>query len=285
MLIKHLELFAGIGGFRRGFELLEKDYQDIQTKCIGFSEIDPWAKKTYNANYSTDSIDIGDIVEFASDKNNIISLPDFDILTGGFPCQSFSVVAQNPKRLGVKDEKADRPVLSPELQRNLICKGVQTFSPAMKSERVLQRKLLGIRWAVFIVCLIPLAAYVLNGVHFDHPHDTEADLLALLWVLIPCAVLGITCLAITGVLQDKSYAREIEAAKNQATAERKAGINRTLEGTGKTYPQTKDRFTFYLRATIFILAVVFILAGIQNGGLEDVLIKANVICMECVGLG
>ena len=187
--------------------------------------------------------------------------------------------------LGVKDEKADRPVLSPELQRNLICKGVQTFSPAMKSERVLQRKLLGIRWAVFIVCLIPLAAYVLNGVHFDHPHDTEADLLALLWVLIPCAVLGITCLAITGVLQDKSYAREIEAAKNQATAERKAGINRTLEGTGKTYPQTKDRFTFYLRATIFILAVVFILAGIQNGGLEDVLIKANVICMECVGLG
>lgn len=32
-------------------------------------------------------------------------LPDFDVLTGGFPCQSFSIVAQNPKRLGVKDEK------------------------------------------------------------------------------------------------------------------------------------------------------------------------------------
>ena len=32
-------------------------------------------------------------------------IPEFDILTGGFPCQSFSIVAQNPKRLGVKDER------------------------------------------------------------------------------------------------------------------------------------------------------------------------------------
>lgn len=32
-------------------------------------------------------------------------LPEFDVLTGGFPCQSFSIVAQNPKRLGIKDEK------------------------------------------------------------------------------------------------------------------------------------------------------------------------------------
>lgn len=41
-----------------------------------------------------------DIREVESDE-----LPDFDILTGGFPCQSFSIVAQNPKRLGVKDER------------------------------------------------------------------------------------------------------------------------------------------------------------------------------------
>ncbi len=41
------------------------------------------------------------------DIRHVISneLPDFDILTGGFPCQSFSIVAQNPKRLGIKDDK------------------------------------------------------------------------------------------------------------------------------------------------------------------------------------
>lgn len=41
-----------------------------------------------------------DIREVKSDD-----IPEFDILTGGFPCQSFSIVAQNPKRLGVKDER------------------------------------------------------------------------------------------------------------------------------------------------------------------------------------
>ena len=41
-----------------------------------------------------------DIREVTSDE-----IPEFDILTGGFPCQSFSIIAQNPKRLGVKDER------------------------------------------------------------------------------------------------------------------------------------------------------------------------------------
>ena len=41
-----------------------------------------------------------DIRKVGSDE-----LPEFDILTGGFPCQSFSIVAQNPKRLGIKDDK------------------------------------------------------------------------------------------------------------------------------------------------------------------------------------
>ena len=36
---------------------------------------------------------------------NSSELPEFDVLTGGFPCQSFSIIAQNPKRLGIKDER------------------------------------------------------------------------------------------------------------------------------------------------------------------------------------
>ena len=39
------------------------------------------------------------------------------------------------------------------------------------------------------------------------------------------------------------------------------------------------------RAAVLALAVAFIVLGILNGGLEDVLTKANAICMECVGLG
>lgn len=47
----------------------------------------------------------------------------------------------------------------------------------------------------------------------------------------------------------------------------------------------KPRTVAAMRVALLILAVALIVAGIANGGLEDVLTKANAICMECVGLG
>lgn len=49
--------------------------------------------------------------------------------------------------------------------------------------------------------------------------------------------------------------------------------------------QDGGRGMLILRAAVLALAVALIAAGIQNGGLEDVMTKANAICMECVGLG
>lgn len=88
----HLELFSGIGGFRRALDLLTQDGV-MPFHCVGFSEIDDKAKTTYRANYLTDGeIDMGDIVAFTSNKQRIKELPHFDLLTGGFPCQTFSVM-------------------------------------------------------------------------------------------------------------------------------------------------------------------------------------------------
>lgn len=104
MVIKHLELFAGIGGFRQAIELLCKDF-NLKSKNIGFSEIDDYATKTYKANFKTDDeIEMGDIVSFAQDKLNIQKLEDFDILTGGFPCQSFSMMG---KQKGFNDMRGN----------------------------------------------------------------------------------------------------------------------------------------------------------------------------------
>ena len=102
--MKHLELFAGIGGFRKAFDIFGEDLK-IPIQCIGYSELDIYANKTYTANYNTENETVlGDIVEFTSNKRNIENLADFDILTGGFPCQSFSMMG---KQKGFEDVRGN----------------------------------------------------------------------------------------------------------------------------------------------------------------------------------
>ena len=91
--MNHLELFSGIGGFRRALDLLTQDgFMDFES--IGYSEIDRRALDTYRAVYNIgpDEMALGDIVQFTADEQNIANLPDFGMLTAGFPCQPFSMM-------------------------------------------------------------------------------------------------------------------------------------------------------------------------------------------------
>lgn len=100
MDINHLELFAGIGGFRKAIELLSNDFM-LTSENIGFSEIDNYALKTYKSNFDVkNEIEIGDIVALSHNDQEIENLPNFNLLTGGFPCQSFSMMG---KQKGFKD--------------------------------------------------------------------------------------------------------------------------------------------------------------------------------------
>lgn len=78
--LKFIDLFAGIGGIRKGFE-------DYNTKCVFSSEWDKYAAKTYEANYG--EIPFGDITKI--DENDI---PEHDVLLAGFPCQPFSNIGK-----------------------------------------------------------------------------------------------------------------------------------------------------------------------------------------------
>lgn len=93
--MRHLELFSGIGGFRQALRLLEND-RIMRFDSIGFSEIDTNAVKTYKANFDVlkAELELGDIVEFTTKVENISNLPDFDLLTAGFPCQTFSMMGE-----------------------------------------------------------------------------------------------------------------------------------------------------------------------------------------------
>lgn len=100
--MRHLELFSGIGGFRMAMEHLAKDgITNFDT--VGYSEIDANAVKTYNANFSTiGELPLGDIVSFVNDEQRLVELPRFDILSGGFPCQTFSMMG---KQMGFEEDR------------------------------------------------------------------------------------------------------------------------------------------------------------------------------------
>lgn len=74
-----LRIIRGIGGFRKAFDIFGEDLK-MPMQCIGYSELDIYANKTYTANYNTENETIlSDIVEFTSNKRNIENLADFDI--------------------------------------------------------------------------------------------------------------------------------------------------------------------------------------------------------------
>lgn len=112
--IKFIDLFAGIGGIRKGFETAcEKN--GIRTECVFTSEIKPYAVEVLKQNHPNEKIH-GDITKITSSE-----IPDFDILLAGFPCQAFSAAG---KRRGFMDT---RGTLFFEVERILKAKQPKGF--------------------------------------------------------------------------------------------------------------------------------------------------------------
>jgi len=89
--LKAIDLFAGIGGIRRGFQNIFKE----NIEFVFSSELDENAKKTYVKNYG--DVPAGDITKIKEED-----IPSHDILLAGFPCQAFSVAGY---RKGFEDTR------------------------------------------------------------------------------------------------------------------------------------------------------------------------------------
>ena len=110
---KFIELFAGIGGFRLAFE--KAGYQ-----CVYSSEIDSSCQEIYLKNFGEKPN--GDIT-----KIDIEEIPDFDVLTAGFPCQPFSICG---KRQGFEDTRGTLFFH--------ICKIIKSKQPPVEQDKELQ---------------------------------------------------------------------------------------------------------------------------------------------------
>lgn len=81
-----IDLFAGIGGMRLGFEA-------AGGKCVFTCERDPFCQKTYAANFSDDDHEIAGDIRNVSPED----VPHHDVLLAGFPCQPFSIAGVSKK--------------------------------------------------------------------------------------------------------------------------------------------------------------------------------------------
>ncbi|NQF82325.1 DNA (cytosine-5-)-methyltransferase [Streptococcus suis] len=92
--MKFLDLFAGIGGFRLGMERAGHE-------CVGFCEIDQFARKSYKAIHNTEGeFEFHDITRVTDES--VRGIGRVDVICGGFPCQAFSIAG---KRAGFEDTR------------------------------------------------------------------------------------------------------------------------------------------------------------------------------------
>ena len=159
--LRFLDLFAGIGGFRLALE-------QAGHKCVGFCEIDKFARQTYKANFNTEGeVEWHDITTVTDE--DVRQLGRVDIITGGFPCQAFSVAG---KRGGFEDT---RGTLFFEIAR--IARVLKPRYLLLENVKGLLNHSRGTTFATVLNTLGELGYWVewqiLNSKDFGVPHNRE----------------------------------------------------------------------------------------------------------------
>ena len=156
--------------------------------------------------------------------------------------------------------------------------------------------------------LLPALLWCANPAHFSI-ENLNADIKTAAAFVLPCSAVALGLWVAAVLLRGASVSRESTAARSAAMAKLNATIRITTKGgvrVGNGIPievpkkrvssgegalaamgrfTAKPRFVWGVRGAIFVVGVVFIVLGVLNGGMADVLGKAIRICTECIGLG
>lgn len=162
--------------------------------------------------------------------------------------------------------------LTPENRLRLMKRRAGVLPQAALREERLRRRVCLAAGVLLALCGAWALGFLLDGQNFVS-WELEAVLGAMLMHVGPAAALALAVLWGCMAVCDASILRECEALRGAPAAQ-----NRAAE-------TVKPQHTGAVRLLLYGAAVVFILLGVMNGGLYDVLVKAINICTECIGLG
>ena len=167
--------------------------------------------------------------------------------------------------------KQTHAALTAESRLRLMKRNIEVLPAAAAREEKLRRNVRLGAGAVVLGCIGACAAYLLDGRNFES-WELETVVGRMLAHLLPWLLLGFAAAYAAMSICDHSMARECGQLKG--------------EPTGAAHPARERRMPVdILRIVLFGAAVLFIVLGVMNGGLYDVLVKAINICTECIGLG
>ena len=167
-----------------------------------------------------------------------------------------------------------RPVYSrvPDLELRRLRAQIATLPAVAKQEEIFRKRLQFICGVILFICTIGALTYLFDIKHFTS-WDLESVIGNMLVHVTPWLLVAFAAALISKYLGIRSIEKEILLLRHAACCPAKdTGI-----------PEAKD--PALLRTALYFLALVFIVWGVMNGGLYDVLVKAINICTECIGLG
>ena len=155
---------------------------------------------------------------------------------------------------------------------------------AISSEKKLRRLLRWIVAALCTLCMLPALIYALDFSHYAFPEYNASIIAATLWVL-PCSAMAAAFVITLSYADHFSVQREMKLVKTAIAAYGAVKSAPAVQKVAVTTPTKRDKIVLAIRIAVAVIGVAFVVVGIVNGGMADVLAKAINICTECIGLG